>query len=386
MPSPNVESISYLSPKEIEAYLKKILDEKNLYSEILENLDCGVGAVGKDAGLVSCNRKFVMLLNRQVDKANMPFYSTVQNDELRCFFAKSLSERIACEGEFCIGAPQMRFFISVMGFALSDEGFAFVVRDISKSKKQLQELKRLEGLAAVSSISSILAHDINNPLSAISVQADLIRRKAERSGDSFAVEHIGIIKSEIDRIKGIVQGFLFSSRPLQVVPLLQDPETLIAELARFVKPDLEQRGISLTCDILRPLPYVEFDFDQMYSCLLNLVKNSIEAIADKKGRREISILAARQYNSLAISVEDTGCGIRPEDADKIFKPYFTTKDKGTGLGLSNVYKIVRMHGGEIEASNRHDGDGVRFTIFLPLRKEDMLALGSEAPSSRAKGD
>ncbi len=382
MPSPNIESISYLSPKEIEAYLKKVTQEKSLYSELLENLSTGVAAIDSDSSLICCNRRFITLLNRQVDKSDVPFYSGIQNDELKSFLSKALTEKISCEGEFCIGESQMQNFVSVFGFAISDDRFAFVVRDITKAKKQLQEMKRLESLAAVSNISSILAHDINNPLSAIAVQVDLIRRIARKSGDDFASERMDIIKAEIERIKDIVQGFLFSSRPLQAILLLQNPESLIDDLVNFIKPDLEERRIELTCSVLKPLPYVEFDFNLLYSCLLNLVKNSIEAIGDKSGKREICIFAARRFNNLVISVEDSGCGIKKEDADRIFKPYFTTKDKGTGLGLSNVYKIVQLHNGDIEASARADGPGACFSIYLPLRSEDMLALGSE---SEAKG-
>ena len=371
------ESISYLSPKEIEAYLKKVLGEKELYGSIIENIENGIAVINKQMELIYFNRNFESLMNFQVQKNKSPFYSELINIELKKFFEISGKSWVSCEREFKIGINDPKIYISVRGCVLSNDSYMYIIKDITQRKKEFYELKRLESLAAVSSIAPILAHDINNPLSAIAVQADLIKRGIDKLGNDFVVEHMDIIKNEITRIKDIVQGFLFSSRPLEATPILQDPQRLIDELTKFIQPDLDQKNIQLQCDIQKPLPYIDFDFNLIYSCLLNLIKNSVEAIGNKHGKRIIGLKAYRHLNNLLICVEDTGCGIKEEDAEKIFKPYFTTKDKGTGLGLSNVYKVIKMHNGDIELSTKEGEEGVKFSIYLPLRKEDRLALSKD---------
>ena len=369
--SDNFESISYLSPKEIEIYLRRLGEENKLFERLLDFIDRGVCVINSKLNIEYANKFFLTMqfAKRDADVKNIRDF--IQNEDIVLGILESVKKRIVFDSQFSTKeGDEIRIF-SIHLFPFSQEKTVCVLSDITQHRKEIYEMHRLEALAAFSSIAPLIAHDINNPLSSISIQMDLMRRNVEKRDSDFLYEHIDIVKSEIERIKKLVQGFLNLSKPVGIKPLLNSPKDLMDSLISFIEPTLKSENIKLELSIQKSLPYLEFDFDMLHNALLNIIKNAIESMTESD-EKTLTINVERKFNLLVISISDTGCGMDDNTLSNIFKPYFTTKKTGTGLGLSNVYSIVKMHGGDVEAKQLQKGS--QFIISLPLGIEDRIGI------------
>jgi signal transduction histidine kinase len=242
-------------------------------------------------------------------------------------------------------------------------------------------------LAALGRLSAGVAHEVKNPLNAMMIHLELLRQQftaATRglprgrpdaadaralaavadvppADSSQAVQHLDVIANEIRRLDEVVQGFLKFTRPedlkLQPVTL----RALFDEVVSIVRPQADRAHVQLVVDSDN-VPDVNGDLGMLRQAFLNLALNACHAMPDG-GTLRIHCEAARGRR-VAISVSDTGVGIKPEHLQRIFDLYFTTKEKGSGIGLSMVYRTVQMHDGEIEVQST-PGAGTTFRILLP---------------------
>ncbi|MDY0040429.1 MAG: ATP-binding protein [Desulforhabdus sp.] len=239
-------------------------------------------------------------------------------------------------------------------------------RNYARLHKMRERLHQADRLAAMGKLGAGVAHEIRNPLNAIGLAV----QKLARMHDSAAIEPgqefermIEVIRSEILRLDAIIREFLDVTRSgrlnrtrSSLIELLKKIETLIAEEAR-------ERGVQIELRYEESLPTMYMDAAKIEQALLNLIKNSMEAIAQ---RGTISITAgAIGRNRVAVRLEDSGAGILPEYLDRIFDPYFTSKENGVGLGLPIAHEIIRAHGGEMRVRSR-PGEGSVFDILLPM--------------------
>jgi signal transduction histidine kinase len=181
-----------------------------------------------------------------------------------------------------------------------------------------------------------------------------------------ALQHVDVIANEIRRLDEVVQGFLKFARPedLKLQPVALD--ALFAEIVPIVRPEAERAGVQLevACD---GAPDVNGDPAMLRQAFLNLSLNACQAMPDG-GTLRVHCESSRPSKTLgrhvSIAFTDTGVGIKPEDLQRIFDLYFTTKEKGSGIGLSMVYRTVQMHDGEIEVEST-PGGGTTFRVLLP---------------------
>ena len=236
-------------------------------------------------------------------------------------------------------------------------------------------------LEAVQTLAAGVAHEIGNPLNAITIHLQLLERQLRAVADDAQRESLqalaGTASKEVARLDGILRRFLAALRPAK--PHLARggvQETLRAAL-RLVAPDLEQRGVELREAIPDPLPEVFLDAQQMEQVFFNLLKNAMDAV--QRGGR-IGVTASADDAWVSISILDNGVGIPPERLTRIFDPYMTTKADGNGLGLMIVKRIVQGHGGSIDCTSR-EGEGTCFTIRLPRaeRRVRTLPAAQETP-------
>jgi signal transduction histidine kinase len=180
---------------------------------------------------------------------------------------------------------------------------------------------------------------------------------------SGAREHIDVIASEIKRLDEVITGFVRFIRPeeLQLNPV--DVKLLIAEVIALVEPDARRSGITCRSDVPDGIPELRADPALLRQALLNLALNACQAMPD--GGRLTMGARVQKDRRLALIVEDTGAGISADKLDRIFDLYYTTKPQGSGIGLSIVYRIVQLHGGEIEVQST-EGRGAQFRLLLPL--------------------
>lgn len=246
--------------------------------------------------------------------------------------------------------------------------FLCIRRDITGRTQMEQRLQQSERLASIGEMSTYIAHEIRNPLFAIGGFANQLLRTVS---EPAAREKIEIIIEESKRLDSILKSILTFARPV-------DAGSGLADLNRIVRDTMELMGLACESQSIEPvlglaeeLPLVKADPELIKQCLINLVKNSVEAMP--KG----GLLAVRTGLSgsrVVLEVEDTGQGIAPEIRDKVFSPFFSTKGRGSGLGLAMIKKILDDLGGTVELASV-PGEGTRVAVSLP----PQLAVAKPGP-------
>jgi signal transduction histidine kinase len=239
-----------------------------------------------------------------------------------------------------------------------------MIRDVSSERARTAEELEKGAAKSVCDLAAGVAHEIGNPLNAISLNLQLLER------DPSDREAIDICKSQIRRLDGIIRSFLGALRPVKpcLVPgSLAEP--LKNCLAAF-KGQFEDRRIKVTLDVPAAMPPVALDKDKMEQVFFNLVKNALEAMKDG-GSLDIDLSV--DDRDVTVTFRDSGLGMSGEQLAHLFEPYRTTKEHGTGLGLMISARIVRDHGGTIAARSK-EGDGTVFTVSLPRLEKRVRAL------------
>jgi two-component system, NtrC family, sensor histidine kinase HydH len=225
-----------------------------------------------------------------------------------------------------------------------------------------EQLKRADRLSAIGQLSAGLAHEIRNPLASIEGAADILDQP--QTSDQMRREFIGIIRKETRRLNGLLGNLLDFARPRRPEFQEVDVERLIDSVTALVEHTAGRTGVRIVKRIAEPLPAIELDPEQLKQVILNLTINAMQAMPEGG---EIEITAGRTASDLVLSVRDQGKGIPPGDLEKIFDPFYTTKESGTGLGLAVAHQIVTGHGGRIEARPNPEG-GMTFQVVLPLKR------------------
>jgi len=250
-----------------------------------------------------------------------------------------------------------------------------VMTDVTDSAALRAKLVHAEKMAAVGQLVSGVAHEVNNPLTAILGFADLLMENPELP--ESAHRDLRVILQEAQRTKQIVQNLLSVARQ---TPPRRQPVQLNSILQRTVQLrsyDFISHGIQVVERLDESLPEIVGDSHQLQQVFLNIINNAYDAVRECGRPARIEVMTARSSGYVEVSFRDNGTGIA--DPARIFEPFFTTKDvgKGTGLGLSICYGIVHEHGGEIICHNNLDSEGATFIVRLPLAT-DGATFGAAA--------
>lgn len=233
--------------------------------------------------------------------------------------------------------------------------------------RSFEKLKEEHRLAALGTMAAGLAHEIRNPLAGIKGAAQYLQGGV-RGADA---EMVRVIIDEVDRLSEVVSQFLDYARPLQVHREPTTVHALVGHVAGVLRASGLPDGVQLVETLPDDLPALEVDPAKLTQVLLNLCRNAVEAM--KEGgtltlRAQVGFLRdpkARRAPAVEIAVEDTGHGIAPDDLDKLFVPFFTTRHDGTGLGLAISRRLVHAHGGELDVRSAW-GSGSTFTVRIPV--------------------
>jgi signal transduction histidine kinase len=235
---------------------------------------------------------------------------------------------------------------------------------IAEMRKRLEQSERLSSLGQ---LAAGVAHEIRNPLNAISMASQRLQREylpcEEEKTQEFG-RLTGVIRDEIRRLNVIIEDFLTFSRSRRLELREFSLTEVVQKLVRLMGEEASARGISLSVKSMQDSLMVPMDVDKLQQALINIIKNAIESI---EGSGSIDIVVERQAGERAvIRVSDTGSGLAPEEVGKIFDPDYTTKEKGLGLGLPIAHEIIRGHGGTIRVQSGV-GQGTTFEIILPMK-------------------
>jgi signal transduction histidine kinase len=280
--------------------------------------------------------------------------------------------------------------LGALGFALGMTLAAVIVhRALSRSTRRAIDAERRarssERLAEIGGMTGGLAHEIKNPLSTIGLNAQLLAEAISEQDlppeeRSRLLRRIETLRRETERLRGILEDFLEYAGELRLGFAVRDVGAVVGELADFVLPQCEQHGIRLRTDVAPGGLTASIDEAHLKQAILNLILNAIQAMsggaAGAGGPRELILRVrpgedAERRAVVRVHVIDTGPGIAPELAARIFQPYFTTKAGGTGLGLPTARRIVEGHGGTLDVHSE-PGRGTDFAITLPVEREPSV--------------
>ncbi|NLT49671.1 MAG: PAS domain S-box protein [Ignavibacteria bacterium] len=239
-------------------------------------------------------------------------------------------------------------------------GRSIIIKDSRHIKELQQQVNQSEKLAVIGQLAAGIAHEIGNPLTAISSVVQLMQRK---SGDPQLNEQLAQVKENIDRISKIVRELVDFSRPPGYEKMIIQITDVIKTALGIVKYDKRVKKVEFKTSFDQDMPLISIVSDQLLQVFVNILFNALDAT---EGNGEISVKTWHDENYAMVEITDTGCGIDPAIIDKIFDPFFTTKEvgKGTGLGLSVSYGIIKKFNGDIIVKSA-PGKGSSFTIKIP---------------------
>ena len=239
--------------------------------------------------------------------------------------------------------------------------------DIIRHNKEMEASLAQQGkMASLGVLSSGVAHEINNPLGVILGYAAYLEGKMAEDDPNF--KYIHEIKRESKRCKKIVQDLLSYARTPRPSLEPTDINQLLEQIVGFAANHTDMRGVGISMLFAPGLPTVMLDGDQMRQVAINLILNAGGAMPD--GGHLTITTAQSDGEHVMVTFSDTGCGIPEESIEKIFEPFYTTKERGTGLGLAITRQIIERHHGEIRIESE-PGNGTTVTLLLPLEHEEM---------------
>lgn len=251
-------------------------------------------------------------------------------------------------------------------------GMIGVFQDLTKVKTMEKEMQKKEKWAVVGELSALIAHELRNPLASLKASVEMLRDK--KTSEQHGEQLMKIALSEMDRLNGIVTDFLIYAKPQQPRKDSIDLHQSLRDLVTMLRSSItNKKDVKISGDFDGEL-LMTVDSRQLQQVFWNLGINAIDAISDSG---EIFISTGRKDNAVEVIFRDTGKGINAKDIDKIFYPFFTTKEEGTGLGLAIAQRITEEHGGKIKVESQGPGTGTTFRIILFFDKAKNSAKNIE---------
>jgi PAS domain S-box-containing protein len=368
----------------LKTFQAELQRERDFSGKILNNTQSLI-LVADTAGLISyANRRWQDMGYEQKQLLGLPLENLVAPAR-RTILTEALSATLAgrqvdnLELQILRGDGRIGHF-SINLSPMRDEqshviSLVVVMTDVTDAASLQSKLMHAEKMAAVGQLVSGVAHEVNNPLTAILGFADLLMENPELP--ESARKDMRVILQEAQRTKQIVQNLLSFARqmPPQRKALQLNP--ILRRTVQLRSYDFQSHGVEVVEHLDQELPSVVGDSHQLQQVFLNILNNAYDAVGETGRAARIEIATRRAGNSVEISFRDNGPGI--SHPDRIFDPFFTTKEvgKGTGLGLSICYGIVHEHGGEILCQNNSGGPGATFVVRLPATPE-TASLGAAA--------
>lgn len=382
-----VARIDKLNPESLQAQMVRLAQERGFLETIFQTIQEGLVVIDNEGRLLYANQAAERL-------AGFDFARTKGRSILRILRDwdwEHLLDVPASESgwarmvtrEIEVTYPEHRF-ISVYAMPLNEEGLVekgvlVILRDVTRDRRQEASTLECERSNAIKLLAAGVAHEIGNPLNALNIHLQLLARELldlpEGTREPLA-DLVGVARTEVERLDTIIRQFLRALRPTQPVLRPEQPTDVLQETLALLKNEFENRRITVSVDITEAIPAVQLDRSQIKQVFFNLIKNALEAMPDG-GALRIEMGAGDVYVDIAFI--DTGKGIAPEELQRVFEPYHTTKQTGSGLGLMIVQRIIDEHGGEIELSSK-PGAGTCFKVRLPRSERRVRLLTTPAPA------
>jgi len=349
------------------------LDRRRRFTEaILESIPTGVISIGADGGIQRVNRALSKIFPaQQADRATRleDLFSREDIVEIKYLMKRARRTGVASR-QLELRTQNRKLHLAVTVAALEDKltsGFVVVLEDTS-------ELLRAQKSAAWHEVARRVAHEIKNPLTPIALSAERITRQLDRlslppGATRIVHECAATISKSVESVKTLVDEFSQFARFPSAQPVRSDLNEVVAEALAVFQGRLE--GIAIRTSFAPGLAPVNLDREQFQRAVVNLVDNAAEAMQDSLVKNLYIATQPGPAETVELVVADSGCGVGPDDKEKLFLPYFSTKNRGTGLGLAIVSHIVAEHNAQIRVEDNLPV-GARFTVELPALIESMI--------------
>lgn len=343
------------------------LDRRRRFTEaILESIPTGVISLSPEGKLLRVNPalKQIFPAERVAQALRLEdLFSPEDTAEIRYLMKRARRTGLAsCQLEITRDGRTLHLGVTVTALEASHQhGYVLVIEDTS-------ELLQAQRTAAWREVARRVAHEIKNPLTPIALSAERIARQLERHPAPPELQRVlrecsSVITSEVESVRALVDEFSQFAR----FPAAQRRPADLNEIVDHGLAVFQGRlaGIEVVKDLAPGLPALQLDAEQVKRVVVNLVDNAAEAMLDLPLRRLLVTTSSSSAEAVELTISDTGCGISPEDREKLFLPYFSTKDRGTGLGLAIVNHVLLDHGATIRIEDNQPA-GARFIIEFPV--------------------
>ncbi|MFP4483741.1 MAG: two-component system sensor histidine kinase NtrB [Spirochaetota bacterium] len=373
-----LQKLPKLDSEQIHALIFDLANENERLESVLDSLTEGVLVSDEEHSLILVNKpaeRLVPLAGPDIFERRI--WETIADEEISGFVRDALlNQESVYDQEFTLGPAGSSRTLAMSVLPVVKEGHIqgniLHVEDITDRKSKEARLRRAESLASLTTLAAGVAHEIKNPLGSIGIHIQLVQKSLQESKiDRDRVQgYIDVVNEEVSRLNKIVVDFLFAMRPMNVELTEGDLNEVVRGVLDFVQYELETSDIDLSVDLAPSLPKIEVDEKYLKQALMNIIKNAIAAMPEGGTLR---VWTERRGDEVQLSIADTGVGMSDEVVEKIFEPYFTTKDFGSGIGLTLVYKVVKEHLGEVSVETE-EGKGTTFTLSLPVPQRERRLL------------
>ncbi len=390
-----ISKLEKIGRDQIESYLRRLLKERSFFEQVFQTLVEGIVVTDMESRIVYINKAAHKLLGISLRQNLLgePLVKVISDtyllQKIRDFELPEDNRVQSCDISVRYPRPAV-YLLKILPLHEEDSGetssLVFIISDISETRKKEIERFRQQRLESLATLTAGIAHEIKNPLNALSIHAQLLKHVLEEETDAFVHESkeyarieqsTDIILEEIRRLTRIVNQFITSVRPFKLQIKYRDITTLVEDVMETVLPDADKRGVDIQINPMPDLPMILVDEHLIRQALMNIIINALESVEEGKGKVTISTSCSEKW--LFITISDNGKGMTDSEVERMFEPYFTTKETGSGLGLFIVYRIIHEHRGEIQIESE-PGEGTTFIIKLPLLKRPTRYL----PEQHAK--
>ena len=367
-----------LDPEKIYEYMRSLEGANEVYISIVNKdgyyqlVTPHIGTPLESASIVPPKTPRIGAEKVKIDGSSITYaYSWLKTADWALIVQRSIEEKPGLLAGFHMRIISISLIlIIVIVFIIFNRARKLIEIQKESDVTRLQ-LEHASKLASVGELAAGIAHEINNPLAVINEEAGLIKdlmnpEFGSRIGHDQLVEHLDTIQESVFRCRDITHKLLRFVRKSDIELKIHNVHTIIDGVVDgFLTHEMTVSNINIVKKYGNNIPKILTDGNQLQQVILNIINNGVDAIGSGPGK--IILKTSYQNDAVYISISDTGSGIEPNKLDKIFMPFFTTKEvgKGTGLGLSVSYGIIKNLGGTIEVESIH-GRGSTFTIILPV--------------------
>ena len=371
------DRLDKLDPDSVQAQFVRLSAERGLMETIFHALREGILVLNADGRVLFANRAVCRMLGLDEKKtAGRLLSKLVRNLDGQEFVrAGRAGDWTLASREIEISYPEHRFlsvYLAPLSEASSD-GVVMILRDTTRERDHAAEMVESERLNAVLMLAAGVAHEIGNPLNALSIHMQLMDRKLRKLPDDEAAplkQLVDVARGEIDRLDRILSQFIKAVRPTLPQFARESLPALARETLEALSAEIHDRNIRLEFDEPEDLPTAWVDAGQVRQAFFNVMHNAIQAMGDG-GVLRVSFASADRL--VGIAIEDTGPGISANRMGDLFEPFQTTKANGNGMGLMIVQRILRDHGGTIMVDTQPGGTRVQLNFQRDDQRVRLLA-------------